>query len=271
MTENSHVTPAIGARNGTDDRAGRLGSVSEARASPVLVTDRRIEMVPVDRLIASERNARTHSEKQIRQIAGSIRNFGFNNPVLVDDGNELIAGHGRLEAAKLLGLDSVPALRLSHLTAAEQRAYVIADNRIAENAGWDREILALELQNLIDLDFQVQLTGFELGEMDIILGDADEAKGERTGSKNDVVRPSSGPTISRAGDLWLLDTHQLLCGDACDGIDAAIKSWQANTGKAATLAASGQSFAEIEKERARSASQLAGIAQPSMTAVGRAR
>ena len=106
------------------------------------------------------RNARRHSKKQIRQIADSIQRFGFTNPVLVSDDGEIIAGHGRVEAAKLLGLDQVPTLRLSHLSATERGAYVLADNKLALNAGWDQEMLAIELQTLIDLDFDVTLTGF---------------------------------------------------------------------------------------------------------------
>jgi hypothetical protein len=121
-------------------------------------TDRRIEMVPVTRLAASKGNARIHSKKQIRQIADSIKRFGFNNPVLVDDGGTIIAGHGRVEAAKLLGINEVPTLRLSHLSATEQRAYVLADNRLAEKARWNREVLAVELKALIDLDFELGLT-----------------------------------------------------------------------------------------------------------------
>src|SRR3954453_18538672 len=104
-----------------------------------------IEVMPVAGLRPYAGNARTHSKKQIRQIAGSIERFGFTNPVLISDDDEIVAGHGRVEAAKLLGLKSVPALRLSHLSAAERRAYVLADNKLAQNAGWDREILAIEL------------------------------------------------------------------------------------------------------------------------------
>ena len=107
-----------------------------------------------------DRNARTHSLAQIKQIAASIKRFGFTNPVLIDDADQIIAGHGRYAAAKLLGLDAVPTVRLSHLSAAEKRAYILADNRLAEKAGWNREILAIELQGLIELDFDVEITGF---------------------------------------------------------------------------------------------------------------
>jgi len=104
----------------------------------------------------------TDTFKQIRQIADSVARFGFCNPILIDDADRIIAGHGRVQAAKVLGLTAVPALRLSHLSDAEKRAYVLADNRLAELAGWDKEILAIELQGLIDLDFEVELTGFEM-------------------------------------------------------------------------------------------------------------
>jgi ParB-like chromosome segregation protein Spo0J len=124
-----------------------------------------IEMIHVERLTPYAGNARTHSKAQIRQIANSIERFGYVNPVLIDDDEQIIAGHGRVEAAKLLGIVSVPALRLSHLSAADKRAYVIADNRLAEKAGWDRELLAIELQALVDLDFDIELTGFEMGEI----------------------------------------------------------------------------------------------------------
>ena len=127
-----------------------------------------IEPMRVARLRPYAGNARTHSKKQIRQIADSIQKFGFTNPVLIGDDDEIIAGHGRIEAAKLLGLQSVPAVRLSHLDAAQRRAYVIADNKLALNAGWDRELLTIELQALIDLEFDVEVTGFSSAEVDLL-------------------------------------------------------------------------------------------------------
>jgi ParB-like chromosome segregation protein Spo0J len=131
-------------------------------------------------------NARTHSNKQIRQIAGSIKKFGFCNPVLIDDQKQIIAGHGRVEAAKSLGIDAVPTVRLSHLSEAEKRTYILADNRLAEKAGWDREILAIELQALIDLDVEVELAGFEVPEIDLILDEARDSKGAPTGPEDTV-------------------------------------------------------------------------------------
>src|SRR3954451_5236932 len=133
-------------------------------------------------------NARTHSKKQIKQIARSIERFGFTNPVLISDDDEIIAGHGRVEAAKLLALPSVPTLRLPHLSPAQRRAYVIADNKLALNAGWDREMLAIELQALIDLDFDVELTGFALAET--------RSPSTRRASARPPAR-TTRPTISR--------------------------------------------------------------------------
>src|SRR5438270_8439040 len=136
----------------------------------------KIEFTRVGELRPYPNNARTHSKKQIGQIANSIKKFGFCNPVLVDDAKQIIAGHGRVEAAKLLGIDAVPTCRLSHLSEAEKRAYILADNKLAEKAGWDKELLAIELQGLIELDIQIELTGFEMPEIDLILEDAREAK-----------------------------------------------------------------------------------------------
>jgi hypothetical protein len=176
----------------------------------------RIEYTSVRELRPHPNNARTHSKKQIRQIANSIAQFGFCNPVLIGDAKQIIAGHGRVEAAKLLGIDAVPTVRLSHLSAADKRAYVLADNKLAEKAGWDRELLAIELQGLIELDVDIELTGFEMAEIDLILEEAREASGDASGPEDKVPDPSSGPAVSQTGDLWLLGSHRLLCGDARD-------------------------------------------------------
>jgi DNA modification methylase len=173
-----------------------------------------IEQTAIHALLPCDRNARTHSKRQIRQIAESIRKFGFNNPVLTDDKLGIIAGHGRVEAAKLLGVTMVPTVRLSHLSDTERRAYVIADNALATKAGWDREILAIELQGLIDLGFEVELTGFETAEIDLIVEGLQEASGEFTSLEDLVSEPGSGPVVSRSGDVWTLGAHRLLCGDA---------------------------------------------------------
>jgi DNA modification methylase len=176
------------------------------------VADLTISYRQVSELRPSDRNARTHSRKQIRQIAASIKRFGFTNPVLIDDDDRIIAGHGRVAAAKLLRLSDVPTIRLSHLSAAEKRAYILADNRLAEKAGWDPEILAIELQGLIDLDFQVELTGFEMPDVDIMVEGAGRVKA--AGPKDEIPEPSPGAAVSQPGDMWVLGAHRLLCADA---------------------------------------------------------
>ena len=161
-------------------------------------------------------NPRTHSKKQIRQIAASIERFGFANPVLIDRDGSIVAGHGRVEAAKLLGIEKVPTIRLEDLNEAEIRAYVIADNRLAENAGWDRELLAIELQGLIELelDFDVTITGFEMPEIDILIGELDVD--EEDDPADEVPEVSAGPPVTRLGDIWCIGKHRLICGDSTD-------------------------------------------------------
>lgn len=158
-------------------------------------------------------NARTHSDKQIAQIAASIRKFGFTNPVLIDARGEIVAGHGRVAAAKQLGLPEVPTIALGHLTAAERRAYVIADNRLAELAGWDRDILRIEFQALaeMDLDFDLEITGFETAELDLLLDHSDEPQSDPA---DDCPALQPGPAVTQAGDVWLMGSHRLICGDA---------------------------------------------------------
>ena len=163
-----------------------------------------------------QRNARTHSTKQIKQIARSIERFGFTNPVLISDANEIVAGHGRVEAAKLLGLTTVPTIALSHLSDDERRAYVLADNKLALNAGWDREILAIELQALVDLNFDVEVTGFSLAEIDFAIDELGESDPTGPDTPEDFVPKIIGPAVSQPGDLWLLDRHRLLCADSQD-------------------------------------------------------
>ncbi|API57993.1 DNA methylase N-4 [Tardibacter chloracetimidivorans] len=164
-------------------------------------------------------NARTHSKRQIKQIAASIERFGFTNPVLVSDDGDIIAGHGRVEAARLLGMKRIPTLALSHLSAAERRAYVLADNKLALNAGWDKEILAIELQALVDLEFDVELTGFSLAEIDLVLDEAGEADPDGSDAAEDLVPDIDGQPIGRMGNLWLLGRHRLFCGDTRSAAD----------------------------------------------------
>lgn len=160
------------------------------------------------------RNARTHSKQHIHQIAESIKHFGWTNPVLVDGENMVIAGHGRVLAAKELGFTSVPTIAIENLSDAQKRAYILADNKLAENAGWDRDILAIELQSLIemDLDFDVTLTGFETPEIDILIGELGD---DELDSDDEVSEPDTeNPPITQPGDLWRIGDHRLLCGDA---------------------------------------------------------
>ena len=175
----------------------------------------KVEYRKVDDLQPYAGNARTHSEKQIAQIAASIRQFGFTNPVLIDDANGIVAGHGRVAAARKLEFAEVPVIELAHLSEAERRAYVIADNRLAELAGWDHEILAIELQSLsaMDLDFDLEITGFETAEIDLLLDDDDA--GDHDPADN-VPEPAAGLAITRTGDVWQLGRHKLICGDALE-------------------------------------------------------
>ena len=159
-------------------------------------------------LVPYARNARTHSPAQVALIAGSIREFGFTNPVLVDGANGIIAGHGRVMAARQLGLATVPVIELAHLTDVQKRAYILADNRLAEQAGWDRELLSLELGDLDALGIDLGDIGFVGADLDALLGTAGAVPGEE-----DTPEPPDNP-VSRRGDLWVLGAHRLLCGDA---------------------------------------------------------
>jgi ParB-like nuclease domain len=173
-----------------------------------------IEWIPIGSLRPNPRNSRTHSKKQIKLIAASIRQFGFLNPIIVDEAKTVLAGHGRLEAARSEGLTHVPTICLDRLTALQKRAYLIADNRIAEQAGWNREMLAIELGELVDLlpaeDLEVSLTGFEMPEIDLLLADMGASKIE----PEDVLPSPPQNAVSRQDDVWLLGKHRLSCGDA---------------------------------------------------------
>jgi DNA modification methylase len=161
-------------------------------------------------------NARTHSKKQLRQIADSIELFGFTNPVLIDKDNVILAGHGRVEAAKQLKLDIVPCLRQDQMSDDQKRAYVLADNKLAQNAGWDEELLAIELGALdeLDLDFSLDITGFSIAEVDnLIEGTSIEEPGDPA---DDILPDANVPARCKPGDLWQLGHHRLICGDSLD-------------------------------------------------------
>ena len=162
------------------------------------------------------RNPRTHSRTQVRQIADSIRAFGFANPILLDETGSIVAGHGRVEAAKQLGLERVPTITLDDLTPAQIRAYVIADNKLAENAGWDSELLALELADLsVELNFDLTMTGFEPPEIDVLIESLDEES--EVDDHSDAIVRDTGTPITQSGDLWEVGTHRLICAEALDG------------------------------------------------------
>jgi 16S rRNA G966 N2-methylase RsmD len=167
---------------------------------------------PIAELKLDPKNPRTHGRKQIRQIAQSIGVFGFNVPVLVDANLKVIAGHGRIAACQLLGWQEVPTIQLHHLTAAQARAYMIADNQLTENSEWDDRLLAEQLKELseLNLDFSLETTGFEMAEIDLRI---EALKPEPIEDPADTL-PTPGPAVSRTGDLWLLDQHRVLCGSA---------------------------------------------------------
>ena len=171
--------------------------------------DLQIAWRPLGELIPYARNPRTHSDAQVAQIAASIREFGWTNPVLVDGANGIIAGHGRVLAARKLGLERVPVIELAHMSEAQKRAYVLADNQLALNAGWDEALLRLELADLSELGFDLGLIGFGAGELERLLA------GEKEGLTEDDEAPAlPEQAITQPGDLWLLGEHRLLCGDA---------------------------------------------------------
>jgi DNA modification methylase len=190
----------------------KKGKVDKSSIGTYLA-DLRVEYLPVSELRPHPRNPHTHSPQHIRQIAESIKKFGFTVPILIDQEGGVIAGHGRLEGAKLLGYDQVPTIRRADLTEAQKRAYIIADNKLAEKAGWDRELLALELSYIseLDIDFDLTLTGFETAEIDLLL----EAQGQKMDATEEPFELGHAqPTVSRLGDLWILKRHRLACGDS---------------------------------------------------------
>lgn len=164
----------------------------------------------VSDLIPYIRNARTHSESQVAQIAASIKEFGFLSPILIAEDNTILAGHGRLAAARKLGLTKVPCVKESHLTETQRRAYIIADNKLSLNAGWDEDILAIELSELQGADFDLDLLGFDESELASIFEDDKEVEDDDF----DVEEELNKPCFSKAGDIWTLGRHRLICGDS---------------------------------------------------------
>jgi hypothetical protein len=178
-----------------------------------------IEQIKTEKLIPYARNSRLHSSEQVAQISASIREFGFNNPVLIDNDHGIIAGHGRVLAAQKLGLDEVPCLRLSHLTDIQKRAYIIADNRLAETGGgWDTELLALEIDDLRLEDFDIDLTGFDADALDAMFDGMEEESAPGLTDEDQVPEAPEEP-VSKPGDVWILGRHRVMCGDSTS-IDA---------------------------------------------------
>jgi DNA modification methylase len=178
----------------------------------------KIEQVKLDALIPYARNSRTHSDAQVAQIAASIKEFGFTNPVLIDETGSIIAGHGRVMAARKLAIADVPSIRLTHLTEAQKKAYVIADNKLALNAGWDDEMLAVELTDLKDMGFDLDLTGFSTDEIEALLAPV----GTEGLTDEDAVPEVPEAPVTVLGDVWLLGKHRVMCGDSTS-IDAVEK------------------------------------------------
>ena len=169
-----------------------------------------LQQVEISKLVPYANNSRTHSKEQIKKIQSSLREFGFVNPILIDRKYNIIAGHGRLLAAKEDGLETVPCVFVDHLTEAQKKAYIIADNRLAEDAGWDKDLLAIELESLQELDFDIDLLGFDAAELNTLLNSAEDVKEDDF----DVEAELKKPTFSKQGDLWILGRHRLLCGDS---------------------------------------------------------
>ena len=174
----------------------------------------KIETIALDALIPYARNSRTHSDAQIAQVAASIVEFGFTNPVLIDAQGGIIAGHGRVMAARKLAMDKVPCIRLGHLSEAQKRAYVIADNKLAANAGWDEQMLALEFKDLQDMGFDLDLTGFDDKDINAMIASLDATPEGNTDA--DATPAVQAEVISKLGDIWTLGKHRIMCGDSTD-------------------------------------------------------
>jgi DNA modification methylase len=200
----------------------RLNDIPEKRRSLKPKAELAVSMLALSALEPYRKNARTHSSKQIAQVAASIAAFGFNVPILIDEEHTILAGHARAAAAKLLGLEQVPCVCLAHMSPAEKRAFILADNKLAELAGWDEELLASELVELkgLDPDFDIGLTGFAVGEIDgLIEGMAIEEPGN---PKDDRLPEIEADAVTRPGDLWQLGPHRLFCGSALSAEDCAV-------------------------------------------------
>jgi hypothetical protein len=219
----------------------------------MIQTPQNIEHVRVSALREYERNARTHSANQVRQIVEAVRTFGWTNPLLIDGANLVIAGHGRLAAARELGMTEVPCIRVTGLTEAQVRALILSDNKIAMNAGWDDKLLAEELRTIqfdIDsgeLDFKTdEVVGFDIPEMEELMKILEPPEPEE---EPRVAEMTAEPTVSQAGDTWLLGNHRLTIGGGArpHDADAVIRLWERETGEEAKLSKGGETFAARAK------------------------
>ena len=169
-------------------------------------------LADIEKLIPYARNSRTHSDQQIAQVAASIREFGFLNPVIIAEDNTILAGHARVLAARKLGLSKVPCIKAESLTDAQKRAYIIADNKLSLNAGWDEDLLAVEISDLKDEAFDISLLGFEADELEKLF--RSEADGNIKEDDFDIDSELQKPAVTKEGDLWTIGRHRLLCGDS---------------------------------------------------------
>jgi hypothetical protein len=240
------------------ERPESAASVDQARRR---AGDQRIEVrwLPVEALRPDKRNARVHSARQVARIADSIRAFGFNVPVLIDEKGGVLAGHGRVLAAKRFKLKAVSTIMLDHLDEAERRAFMIADNRLAKLASWDDVRPGLEFSELknLDVDFALSATGFTISEIDLRI-EASRAPGRRKPTPR--AASLNGPVAARPGDVWTLGSNRLICGDDLDAegllaLDAAIRRWEAAAGESARLRPSGKTFAAVARARRSSKSK----------------
>ena len=181
----------------------------------MMQTTKDFQLISVERLIPYVNNARTHSKEQILKLRSSLREFGFINPILIDRNYNVLAGHGRLMAAKEEGISEVPCVYVDHLTEAQKKAYVLADNRMALDAGWDEELLSVEMSELQELGFDLELTGFDEKEIADLFATDDEAKEDDF----DVDKASELPPFVESNDIWLLGRHRLMCGDSTKAED----------------------------------------------------
>ena len=238
-------------RSKAGEAADLRNADAERRAARISV-----RWLPVESLTPDPENARVHGPRQIARIADSIAAFGFNVPVLIDGAGAVLAGHGRVLAARRLGLSEVPTIALEHLSEPERRAFMIADNRLAELASWDDRRLGVELKALksLDLDFSIEATGFELDEIELKIDPRIKSGGSRAPGKRPAAASPKASPVAQPGDEWTLGPHRLLCGNdggstTLTAVDAAIRRWQAITGNRARLRSTGEHFDKVARVR----------------------